>query len=133
MVASSDADLAGRRDQESDAAKHAVTQEASFPAPSAGVVHRNTTGPAPVLVQLDGTGGVSSSEEESEENDESSDVSVVVCVCLCVCVLVCVWQLYWQWLSIASLKFKLKSLTSLSHIRMLMYAMYILHRCSVHV
>eukprot|EP00731_Ephydatia_muelleri_P022191 Em0014g782a len=76
MVASSDADLAGRRDQESDAAKHAVTQEASFPAPSAGVVHRNTTGPAPVLVQLDGTGGVSSSEEESEENDESSDEEV---------------------------------------------------------
>ena len=31
------------------------------------------------LVQLDGTGGVSSSEEDSEENDDSTDVSHVSC------------------------------------------------------
>ena len=92
VAASSDVGLSQKRDQESDAPKCSATQEDSPSVLPVGVAHR----PTRVLVQLDGTGGVSSSEEESEENDESSDVSVVVdesvgveCVCVVLCCSVC--------------------------------------------
>lgn len=72
VAASSDVGLSQKRDQESDAPKCSATQEDSPSVLPVGVAHR----PTRVLVQLDGTGGVSSSEEESEENDESSDEDV---------------------------------------------------------
>ena len=63
----------GGRGPEMDTPRCTVDQEAA-PAP-----YLATSKGVCALVQLDGTGGVSSSEEDSEENDDSTDVSHVSC------------------------------------------------------